>query len=293
MPDRPHLQIVGADTSGDIRIETRRIPAQGHAPALELIEARPSGQASGAPLLFIHGGFGGAWMWNEIYLPYFARRGRHAAAVSLRAHGGSGGYDGLLRWSLQDLAEDVRRAHAALPAAPIVIGHSLGGLLAQMLVGRLSMRALVLLASLPPEGLFFDGLRLAVTDPHIWTEAYLGSVTGSRLPIEAAGFQILFSEGLPVERIAAYAARMVPESPRVLLEAHAPGVIVPAVLLGIPTLVVSGDIDRLVWRPSALRTALYHGGLYRPAPGMGHFLQLDLGAEDVARGVLDWIDGVP
>jgi pimeloyl-ACP methyl ester carboxylesterase len=293
MPDRPHLRVVETAGAGEIRIETRWIPAHGRAPALELVEARPAGPASGAPLLFVHGGFGGAWMWQEVYLPYFARRGRHVAAVSLRAHGGSGGYDGLRRWSLADLVEDVRRAHAAMPSTPILVGHSLGGLLAQMLVGQLSMRALVLLASLPPEGLFFDGLRLAITDPHIWTEAYLGSVSGSRLPVEAAGYQILFSEGLPPERIAAYAARMVPESARALLEAHAPGPIVPAILHGIPTLVVSGDNDRLVWRPSAIRTALYHGALFRTASGMGHFLQIDIGAEEVARDVLDWVEALP
>lgn len=293
MPDRPHLRVVETGRAGGIRVATRRIAAQGRAPALELVEARPEGPASGAPLLCVHGGFGGAWMWEEVFLPCFARRGRHAAAVSLRAHGGSGGYGALRHWSLGDFAEDVRRAHAAMPATPILIGHSLGGLLLQMLVGRLSMRALVLLASLPPDGLFFDGPRLAVTDPHIWAEAYLGSVTGSRLPVEAAGFQILFSEGLPPERTAAYAARLVPESPRALLEAHAPGPIVPAILHGIPTLVASGDNDRLVWRPSAIRTALFHGGLYRMVPGMGHFLQLDVGAEAVAHDVLDWIEALP
>jgi pimeloyl-ACP methyl ester carboxylesterase len=86
---------------------------------------------------------------------------------------------------------------------------------------------------------------------------------------------------------------MVPESARALLEAHAPGPIVPAILHGIPTLVVGGDLDRLVWAPSAIRTALYHGGLYRVVAGMGHFLQLDPGAEAVARDVLDWIEALP
>ncbi|HEX2554765.1 MAG TPA: alpha/beta fold hydrolase [Microvirga sp.] len=293
MPDRPRLRVVEADSRDGIRIATRRIAAEGRAPALEIVEARPAGPTSGAPVLFVHGAFGGAWMWREVFLPHLARRGRHAAAVSLRAHGGSGGYEALQTWGLGDFVEDVRRAHAAMPAIPILVGHSLGGLLLQMLVGRLSMRAIVLLASLPPEGLFFDGPRLAVTDPQIWSEAYFGSVSGAKLPVEAAGYQILFSEGLPPAQVAAHAARMVPESPRALLEAHAPGPIVPAILHGIPTLVVSGDNDRLVWRPSAIRTALYHGGLYRMAPDMGHFLQLDVGAEEVARTVLDWIETLP
>jgi hypothetical protein len=154
------------------------------------------------------------------------------------------------------------------------------------------MRGLVLLASLPPDGLFFESPRLALTDPHIWTEAVLGSLTNSRLPIQAAGYQVLFSEGLPPELVERYARRMRPESSRALLEAHWPGPIVPALFAGVRTLVFGGDNDRLVWRASSLRTAFYHGGEYRAAPGMGHFMQLDIGAEIVAGSVLDWIEGL-
>lgn len=292
MADRPRLQVVETEREHRFLSEARFIPARGRSPALEWIEARPEGQATGAPILFLHGAFGGAWMWNEIYLPFFARRGRHVAAVSLRAHGRSSGSEQLQRWSLVDFREDVERAIAEFPVPPIVVGHSLGGLLAQMLLGRATMRALVLLGSMPPDGLFLESPRLAITDPHIWTEAVLGSVTNSRLPIEVAGYQVLFSEGLPPERVERYATRMRPESARALLEAHWPGPIVPALVAGVRTLVYGGDNDRLVWRASAIRTVLYHGGEYRAAPGMGHFMQLDIGAEDVARSVLGWIEGM-
>ena len=292
MPERRRLQLVENGENRGFATETKLVPAHGRAPALEWIEARPHGAAAGAPILFLHGAFGGAWMWNEIYLPLFARRGRHAVAVSLRGHGRSGGADQLQRWSLADFREDVERALAEFPVPPIVVGHSLGGLLAQMLLGRATMRGLVLLASLPPDGLFFESPRLALTDPHIWTEAVLGSLTNSRLPIQAAGYQVLFSEGLPPERVERYARRMRPESSRALLEAHWPGPIVPALFAGVRTLVFGGDNDRLVWRASSLRTAFYHGGEYRAAPGMGHFMQLDIGAEIVAGSVLDWIEAL-
>jgi pimeloyl-ACP methyl ester carboxylesterase len=259
-------------------------------PALEFLEARPEGPASGAPLLFLHGAFGGAWTWREIFMPLFARRGRRVAAVSLRGHGGSEGHLDLRTATLADYVADARRAFAEFDEPPVVVGHSLGGLIAQMLIGQEEMRGLVLLASLPPEGLMLESPRLALTDPLIWLEAFLGTLTDAQLPIEAAAHQILFSEGLPRERVMRYASRMTPEGPRVLAEAHLPRPVPSALLYRLPAFVLGGGKDRLVWRASTLRTALYHGAKYRTAPDMGHFMMLDVGAEDVARLVLDWLD---
>ena len=259
-------------------------------PGLEFMEARPEGQPTGAPLLFVHGAFGGAWIWREIFLPLFVRRGRRVAAVSLRGHGGSEGHADLRSAGLDDYLADVRRAFAEFDEPPVVIAQSLGGLLAQMLIGRERMRGLALLASLPPEGMLFESPRLALTDPLIWLEAVMGTLADAQLPIEASAHQILFSEGLPRERVVRYSSMMTPEAPRALAEAHLPPPVTSAALYGIPTLVVGGTRDRLVWRASTLRTAFYHGGTHRTAEGLGHFMMLDLGAETVARLILDWLE---
>jgi pimeloyl-ACP methyl ester carboxylesterase len=261
-------------------------------PALELVEARPDGPQTGAPILFLHGAFGGAWMWREIFMPYFARRGRASLAVSVRGHGTSEGRADLKTWHLSDYLDDVRRGFAELDEPPVVIAHSLGGLLAQMMIGRESMRALILLGSLPPEGLMLESPRLALTDTAIWLEAVLGSFAQSRRPIESAAYQLLFSEGLPPDRVAQYSARMTPESPRVLAEAHLPVPLAPAFLFGLPAMVWHGTKDRLVLQASSLRTALYHGGEHHTAEGQGHFLQLDVGAETIASDVIRWVDRI-
>jgi pimeloyl-ACP methyl ester carboxylesterase len=260
------------------------------APALQMIGAEPTGPRTGAPVLFLHGAFAGAWMWREIFMPHLARRGWASAAVSLRGHGGSEGRDALREARLSDYCDDVRRALAAFDEPPVVVAHSLGGLLAQMLIGRVTMRALALLASLPPEGLMLESPRLAAMEPRIWLEAFSGSLAGAKQPITLAAYQLLFSEGLPPERVARYAARMIPEAPRALADAHLPGPVLSASAFGIPTLVVGGTADRLVSRGSNLRTALYHGAEHRMIDGVGHFLQLDLGAERVADELLAWLD---
>jgi pimeloyl-ACP methyl ester carboxylesterase len=219
-------------------IVAHTIPREGGAPALELLEAVPDGNARGAPLLLVHGAFGGAWMWREVFMPVFAAAGRRVVAFSIRGHGASEGWDRLRETSLAEYVEDVRRALRVLPEPPVVIAHSLGGLLSQMLIGREEMRGLVLCASLPPEGMIFTTPRLAMTDPTLFTEAFLGSVTKTHGPIAMAGFQVLFSDGLPPHEIARHARRMQPESPRALLDAHASPPVLSAAAFRIPTLVV-------------------------------------------------------
>jgi pimeloyl-ACP methyl ester carboxylesterase len=95
---------------------------------------------------------------------------------------------------------------------------------------------------------------------------------------------------LPRDRVAEYSSRMTPESPRALADAHFPTPIAPAFLFAIPTLVLRGSEDRLVSQSSSFRTAAYHGAEHLTADGQGHFLQLDIGAELVARDVMHWID---
>ena len=270
-------------------VTTRMLTCAG-APALEVVEAEPEGTGVGAPILFVHGAFGGAWMWREIFLPYFARRGRASMAVSLRGHGASQGQEQLRTTRLSDYCADVRCALMECKEPPIIVAHSLGGLLAQMLIGREEMRALVLLASLPPEGLMLNSLRLALTHPQVWLEAFLGSVTTSKLPIRMAAHHGLFSEALPREQVARYSSKMVPEAPHALAEAHLSHPVFSATVFGIPTLVISGSRDPLVSCASGWRTALYHGAEHRTAEGIGHFPHLDAGAETVAHDVLDWIE---
>jgi pimeloyl-ACP methyl ester carboxylesterase len=282
-----------AEASSDVRIETRSIPSKGpQDPQLEILHAFPEGPRRGAPLLFLHGAFTGAWSWREVFLPFFARRGREALALSFRGHGGSGGRDGLNTATLSQYEDDIRRALALCPEPPVVIAHSLGGLVAQRLIGRTPMRALVLLASLPPDGLALVSPRLVLTEPVIWVEALLGSMTRQKGPVSDATSRLLFSEGLPAERVARYSAMMTPESPRALSEAHLPSFICPALMLGLRTLVIGGGLDRLVWRASTLRTAFYHGAEHQCVDSVGHFMQLDLGAEEVARRILDWVDRI-
>ena len=269
-------------------VRRRVLPADGSAPALELYEVGKSNGDGKAPVLCLHGAFGGAWMWSEFFLPTLARLGRPAAALSLRGHGGSDGREALPGATLADYTADVLRAFDALAEPPIVVAHSLGALLVQRLLGRRPMRALILLAPLPPEGMALTTPRLMLTAPELWREV-LDVILGGRISLSHIR-DTLFSNGFAPADVDRYLSLMVPECQSVLLECHLPLAVLPAFLIGVPTLVVAGSKDPLVPPDAALRTALYHGADHRLLEGAGHLMQLESAAEDIAGNVVKWME---
>lgn len=136
-----------------------------HRPKLEVISAGPRWGYKGAPIVFVHGAFGAAWMWDEHFLSYFARTGRRVYALSLRGHGRSDGRNDLNTTSFSDYIDDVKHVLARVGAPPILVGHSLGGLIVQRLIGHVPMSGIILMASAPPEGTLFVGNSLVRAGP--------------------------------------------------------------------------------------------------------------------------------
>ena len=104
------------------------------------------------PVVMIHGAFCGAWVFDE-WRSLFAHKGFDAHAPNLRHHNGSRDPDPALgTTSVLDYAEDLAAYLDTLDTEPVLIGHSMGGLLAQLLAVRRPVRALVLLAPSAPWG---------------------------------------------------------------------------------------------------------------------------------------------
>lgn len=109
-------------------------------PRLELLRCgpKPNGRP---PLLFLHGAFAGAWCWAEHFLPYFAGRGFCCYTLSVRGHGASEGRAALAMHGVGDYVDDLAEAIAHIGQDPVVIGHSMGGLVKQKYLERKSGRA--------------------------------------------------------------------------------------------------------------------------------------------------------
>jgi pimeloyl-ACP methyl ester carboxylesterase len=277
-----------ANTDTEDLISRRFLAATQKSPALEILETRAGTETSGIPIVCLHGASGGAWMW-EGYLKILAERGRYAVALSLRGHGHSEGYEDVQSATFDDYADDLHRVFAELSEPPILIAHSLGALLAQRLLGRSKMRAAVLMAPLPPEGMGLLSVRLFATMPSGWLDA-AKMVIGLTPPVVGPIKDLIFSDRLTPSEIDYLMANMVPESARALTEAHLPQPIMPAFLAGVPTLTIAGELDRLVPREFARRTAVYHLGDYFEAKGLGHLLHVEPKTDDIAHTTIDWLE---
>lgn len=94
------------------------------------------------PLLFVHGAYSGSWMWSK-YIPYFVSKGWTCYAMNMRSHYKSRVLD-MTKISFQDYLEDIKEVIAECDVNPILIGHSMGGILGQKLAETVKLAGLVL-----------------------------------------------------------------------------------------------------------------------------------------------------
>ena len=140
---------------------------------LEFIKEDPVSHARSTPILFVHGMSHAAWCWAENFLPYFAQHGYVSHALSLRGHGGSEGRE-QLRWtSLDEYVSDVAQAISLMEQSPVLVGHSMGGMIVQKYLESSDVPAAVLMASAPPRGVAQATLRVALRHPLVFFKANL------------------------------------------------------------------------------------------------------------------------
>jgi len=106
-------------------------------------------------IVMIHGMWGSGWYW-ENFKGFFESKGYQCVVPTLRYHDmdPNGVPDPRLgTTSLLDYAADLEKLIREFDVMPILMGHSMGGLLAQILGSRGLAKALVLLTPASPRGI--------------------------------------------------------------------------------------------------------------------------------------------
>lgn len=182
---------------------------------LEVIERFPEGDAQQSPILFIHGAWHGAWCWDKFFLPYFARQGFHVKALSLRGHGNSSGKERLRTSRIADYVKDVSDVVNTFGTPPVLVGHSMGGLVVQKYLESDSIPQIpkaVLLASVPPHGVWKTTLSILTKHPLVFLKVNL---TLSLFPIVSTierSKEMFFSKDMPVEQLETHFSKLQDES---------------------------------------------------------------------------------
>ncbi len=260
---------------------------------LEVISHRSAAAGNDTPLLFVHGSYSDARSWDEYFLPFFAEHGFDAHALSLRGHGRSDGRMRLVTWRLADYVADVARVVADLPAPPVLVGHSMGGMVVQKYLESHPDAAagMVLMASVPPDGLLPVNMRMAVRHPLAFQQMLMLVWLGPATVTPAAMRGLLLSRDAPEERVWALLDRAQAESQAVGFDMLGldPLRLDPADLR-LPVMVMGAEDDVLVAPSIVADTAAFYDVQADMVPGLAHAMMMDGRWRDAAERILHWVE---
>ncbi|MGH9507050.1 MAG: alpha/beta hydrolase [Terriglobales bacterium] len=249
---------------------------------------RPERAMAGAPLVLIHGLGGGTWSW-ENFQRAAAARGRASYALELPLHRPGVPPDPLLgRYGVETYA-----LHCAAALAEIgdcfVVGHSMGGLIAQKLAQAFNRRGYVLLASAPPWHM--------MRPPYgaLWRYAFLHPFGDLLRPLRRRTMMMdrgmsrnLVNNRIPPEQLEMVESHEMPDSGRASVQMAFGMVKVDPRRVTSPCLVMGGLADLLIPASEQRRLAeFYHAPLR--LFDRAHMLIIEPGWEAVAASALDWM----
>jgi non-heme chloroperoxidase len=253
--------------------------------------------SSRIPVVMIHGAFCGGWVfdgWRDV----FEAKGFEVHTPTLRYHDcGQNPPHELGSTDIREYAADISEMVADLDSAPILIGHSMGGLIAQMVAAKHEIRALVLLATSAPWGVLPSTPFEIVSSQALYLA---GEFWKKRLRptqwIAAANALDL----LPPEERDAVFERFVPESGLATFQVmqwamdftRATQVDPRAVTC--PILCIVGARDRVNPPATVRRVAGRYGGRaqFEELPDHSHWLVGEPRWENVAARAVSWLDEV-
>jgi pimeloyl-ACP methyl ester carboxylesterase len=255
---------------------------------LEVITKGPSGSPRPTPLVFIHGGWHGAWCW-ELFQQYFAEQGYRSHALSLRGHGASSGRERLRCSSAAEYLADLDQVIRQMPAPPVLIGHSMGGYLIQKYLESRTARAAVLLASIPARGLFMILHRLSLRHPLQTIKMHAAWEPFALIETPDLAREAFFSADIAPAKLDRYVSLLQPESYRVGWDASVFKIPRPRRVRKVPMLVLGAEKDTLITTDEVRATAAAYGTRAELYPDMAHDMMLENGWQSVAARMAEWL----
>ena len=255
-----------------------------HVGDLTVAVERPTSPSTKPPVLLIHGMFGGAWMW-ENYQALLARRGYESHALNLRGHHGSRPVADIGKVSLGDYVDDALEVARTLKR-PIVIGHSMGGLIAQKVAEAGVCQATVLVAAAPPRWIPVVSWLLLKKQAKYARQLF----RFQPLLMDRGDADELTFNRTPVADRDAMFARLVPESARAGFGISFGTIAVHESRVTAPMLVVTGLDDQFVVPRVARALSKKYGAARREYRSFAHLIISEPGWEGPCGDVITWLD---
>lgn len=237
-------------------------------------------------MLFVHGAWHASWCWEENFIPYFVEKGFSCSAFDLRGHGQSEGLGHLNDYSLEDYAKDLDQQVGALEKPPVLIAHSMGGLVAQKYSQDHKVAGLILVAPVPLDGVGY-GYGRSHPIPFLkflFLRKGFAMISGKKL-----ARSLLFSPALPEGLFEKYYGKLQGESFKALTET-ARGVERKPLMGNPPLLIVEAGGDAVIPTKRLAETAKFYGISVSTLDNVAHDLMIDVEWKRAGELIGLWLD---
>lgn len=229
-------------------------------------------------IVFVHGMSHGAWCWEQSFIPYFEKLGYACIAINLPGHEIPGNKKAI-HYSLGDYVNALSKTVDTLAEDPIIIGHSMGGMILQKYLIKGRCKKAILLASVPPSGVLLPSFRVLVNYPGGLKYLFQANLLGvfRKYPTLMFGSNpdsAQYLDNLCTESFWAYLQLMIP---------------IRRMTKGIPMLVMGGTDDQLISVEECKQTAKVYGAELALMAGGSHDLMLDMNAGHYVDRIYAWL----
>lgn len=252
-------------------------------------------RAAQTPVVFVHGAFCGGWAFDAFREPFEAA-GFETHAPNLPHHERGADLEALAQTGLRDYANAIVQYGKTLRAPPVLVGHSLGGLVVQLAAMHMPVAGLVLLAPSAPWG-----VPPTTLDEHSnhFGLSLLGDYWRRPVPPDYRVARATTLDRLSRDDARHAFARFVPESGRVIRETmqwwmdHSTASQAPVYRISAPVLGLAGGRDRVNAASTVRRIIARFPATqahFHEFAEMSHWLIGEPEAPDVAQMVLQWCE---
>ncbi len=258
---------------------------------LEVLEKKASIKTKDEPLVFVHGAAGGAWYFTS-FLDYFSQKGYDCYSLSLRGHGKSEGYNALDTYGIDDYVADVKQVIDSINVKPILIGHSMGGAIAQkyLSIYQDDLSAVVLLASAEAGGISEDSpLGLFFSDARSFLRKTRALYPNEKITLEKIMNETIFSNRFSDLELKEIRNKLTKESAKVKKDLLKP-FMTGYEKIGIPVYVIGSFGDHIVTQEKIEKTSKAFGVKPVFINDCCHFMTIDPDWEKVADVIYQCVD---
>jgi non-heme chloroperoxidase len=237
-------------------------------------------------VFLIHGMFATAEFWQG-YRDFFEQKGYVVRAPNLLGH--SKGQDAveLKDIRINDYVQQCVREIEDIAEKPVIMGHSMGALIAQKLAELGLAKKLVLVSAAPPKGI--SVLSRSALRTFMGSVPHIALGQPFKLPLSGVRYGIMNT--LPAQEQERGYAALVYESANAAREFVRGTVAVNTDRISCPVLVVAGSEDRTIVPGISRRVAERYNASYIEYSGYCHWRLIQgTGWEKVAEGISSWIE---